>query len=306
MSSRLDRALPWISRAVAALALGAVLWAALTAWGAVAHGHPAYAVWLALTALVAIGSLAWSLRARPAGRGWRRVVRIVGLAGALAWIAATAWLRPFTALEPALTAMESTASVTVTESATSIVMDPVGGGNGTGLVFYPGARVDPRAYAAHLAPLALSGHPVVVVKEPLGIAFLSRGTLAGIIADRGGNWAVAGHSLGGTVAAMEAEDARPRALVFWASYPAGDLSDWTGAVASISGSEDGLSTRATIAASRDKLPAAAVFTEVGGANHAQFGSYGPQPGDGVPYVTNEDARAEIVSATLAFLGSLEP
>ena len=45
------------------------------------------------------------------------------------------------------------------------------------MFFQPGARVDPRAYAAILRPLAESGHVVVIVKQPLGIAFLATGAL---------------------------------------------------------------------------------------------------------------------------------
>ena len=296
--------MPWISRSIAALALVVVLWASVTAWGAVVHGHPAYAVWLSLTAAAALASLAWSLRSRPERRGWWLVLRIVGMAAALGWVATTAWLRPFTATEPALSAMQSDDAVTVTETATAITLEPVGGASGVGVVFYPGARVDPRAYASHLAPLARDGREVIIVKEPLGIAFLSLGTLARVEAGDGA-WAAAGHSLGGTVAALEAESADAPALVFWASYPAGDMTGYAGAVLSVSGSEDGLSTPAKIDASRADLPASTVFHQVDGAGHAQFGSYGPQPGDGTPSLTDQDARLAISETTRTWLEEVD-
>ena len=43
-----------------------------------------------------------------------------------------------------------------------------------GLVFVPGARVDPRAYAHILRPLAEAGYLVAVLKEPFGLALPNR------------------------------------------------------------------------------------------------------------------------------------
>lgn len=301
MPSRLDRALPWISRLIAVAALAVVLAVSVSSWGAITHGHPSYAIWLGATAAAALASLLWSLRARAARHGWRRVMRVIGMVAAVTWVGVTAWLRPFPAVEPALAAMESDGRVVVTESATRIVMEPAEGATGVGVVFYPGARVDPRAYAAHLAQVAETGHPVVIVKEPLGIAFLSLGSLADVSAGDGGSWVAAGHSLGGTVATLEAESASAAGLVLWASYPAGDMSDWDGAVLSVSGSEDGLSTPDAIEASRADLPPDAVFHEVAGATHAQFGSYGEQPGDGFPSIDAGSALMEIAQTTVLFL-----
>ena len=121
---------------------------------------------------------------------------------------------------------------------------------------------------------------------------------------------VGGHSLGGTVAAMDADahdadaDAPVVGLMLWASYPASDLSgSLTAQVLSLSASEDGLATPATIEASRADLPACATFSVVEGASHASFGDYGPQPGDGTPTIDADDARAQISAAGVAFLAA---
>ena len=66
----------------------------------------------------------------------------------------------------------------------------------------------------------------------------------------------------------------------------------------------GLSTPAKIGASRADLPASSSFTEIEGAVHAQFGSYGVQPGDGTPTISNDDARSQISAASVAYLKSL--
>ncbi|WP_430867006.1 alpha/beta hydrolase [Demequina aurantiaca] len=307
----------WLGRTLAVLGIAVAVWACATEWGAVVHGNPAYAILLAVTVIVAVLSLWRSRRPRVRRSGWSLALRLVLLVLALVWVAAMWWLRPFTAQEPALAAMNSDAAVTVSESATQIVMTPTGEVSELGVFFQPGAKVDARAYTAVLRPLAESGHTVVIPKQPLGIAFLSLGAFdnARPAYPDITEWVVGGHSLGGTVAAMEADDGDSGAtdaqaspavgLMFFASYPAGDISgSLTASVESISGSQDGLSTPAKIDASRANLPADATFTQIEGANHAQFGAYGPQPGDGVATISNDDARQQISAAALAFVDSL--
>lgn len=305
----------WLVLLAAASGAGVVAWACLTEWGGVVHGHPAYAALLALTLL---GSLAVARRARrplPRRTGWRRAVGPVLLVLGVGWLAGIAWLRPLTAVEPALAAMHSDATVTVTESPTRIVLAPTDTPDGTAVFFHPGALVDPRAYAAVLRPVAEAGHTVVIGKPPLGIAFLDTGAFDAARADEpsAAGWVVGGHSLGGVVAASEADDADSDAtapatgLLLYASYPAGDISDsLTAAVLSVSGSRDRLSTPEKVDASRADLPPGAELTVVDGAVHADFGDYGPQPGDGTPTISHEDAREQISRTTLDFVRSLAP
>ena len=305
----------WVVRAVAALALVAVAWVCVTAWAPVVHAHPAYPVLLALTVLGACAAL-WRARRPRAGPGtWGLVGRGLLLVLAVGWVGAMLWLRPFAAVQPALAAMRSDASVEVTESATRIVLTPAAGtASEVGVFFQPGARVDARAYAAVLRPLAEAGHHVVIAKQPLGIAFLA---LPAFDAARSAQpevqrWVVGGHSLGGTVAAIQADgaDADRSApavgLLLYASYPAEDVrGSLTAAVESVSGTRDGLATPAKIAASRADLPADSTFTVIDGASHAQFGAYGAQPGDGIPTISDEQARSLITGASLRFVDSLD-
>ncbi|WP_061960356.1 alpha/beta hydrolase [Demequina flava] len=303
----------WTERGIAVLWIAVVVWAFATAWGGIIHSHPAYAVLLILSAVAALAVLIRSLtwQRRTARHGCRRVFRITGAVLAIGWAGLLIWLKPFTAIEPALDAMDSDAAVTVTETATSVTMVPTEQATDTGVLFQPGALVDPRAYAAHLRPLAEAGHTVVVTKQPLGIAFLNTRALDGARAAHAGltTWAVGGHSLGGVVASMEANgstDAQGAdGLLLFASYPANDMSSsLTAAVESISGTDDGLSTPDAIELSRGNLPASAHFTVIDGASHSQFGDYGPQPGDGVATISDDDARSQISSAALAFVDSL--
>ena len=114
-------------------------------------------------------------------------------------------------------------------------------------------------------------------------------------------WVVGGHSLGGVMASSVAgrDDARIRGLLLWASFPNSSISDRTGLIAmSIFGSEDALTTPARIEQTKDRLPPDTTFVEIVGGNHAFFGDYGAQGGDGVATISREDAQQQIRAASL--------
>ncbi|MCX6519814.1 MAG: alpha/beta hydrolase [Actinobacteria bacterium] len=303
---------------VAAASLVVVLVAAVSSWAGIRASHPAYLLVLVVIVLVAVtvlsvwGGRAWEGRAVPRGpRSVRTTVRTL-LAGTalVVVIAVVMYFRPLTASPSAVAQLVDDADVEVTESLTSIEFAPSAGAT-TGLVFYPGALVDPRAYAPTLRPLAEAGYLVVVVKMPMGVAFFGAGAASDVIADHPTieHWAVGGHSLGGAVASIYARDHRGEGgvdgLVLWAAYPTGPMADAADlAVVSVSAANDGLATPDDIAASVADLPATAEFVTVPGAVHAFFGDYGDQRGDGDPTVSRQDAQAQIVEATSTFLASL--
>ncbi|MEK8226811.1 alpha/beta hydrolase [Oerskovia sp. M15] len=203
----------------------------------------------------------------------RRVLRgvAVGIGIALLVVLAAAVVAPaLPATAPALAALESDGSVEVRDEAGWIAFVPRDGAATTGLVYSPGARVDVRATAAVLRPLAEAGYLVVALKEPLGIAFTSPNQSASAMAafDEVDTWAVGGHSLGGVVAASfaAAHDDEVTGLLLHASYPSGDMSTADVEVTSVWGSRDGLTTPDKIEASRADLPATADFVEVPGAS----------------------------------------
>ena len=221
----------WVVRVTATGGILVVAWACLTGWGAIVHGYPLYAVLLLATVLGSAFTGSRTVRRRPRRGGWRRVTRIVLILVSIGWIGLMAWLRPFTAAEPALAAMMSDAKVAVAESATQIVMTPTGSASHTGVFFQPGAKVDARAYAAVLRPLAESGYTVIIPKQPLGIAFLSIFTFDATKPAYPAitRWVLGGHSLGGSVAAMQADSADNDStapvvgLFLCASYPITDF-----------------------------------------------------------------------------------
>ncbi len=229
---------------------------------------------------------------------------------------ALVYVKPFAATPAALAAMRSDSRVTVSDRLTWYEMTSARrNANGDvpaptiGLVFTPGARVDPRAYAPLLRPLAAAGYLVIVLKEPFNFALpgTDHAATAMEIHPKVRYWAVGGHSLGGVAAASFA-DRHPEVigLLLWASYPAGRLDRQSLKVTSISGTADRLATPAEIAESRADLPKSTQFVVVKGGVHSYFGDYGDQPGDGVPTISRKDAQAQIVRSSAARLGSMVP
>jgi dienelactone hydrolase len=209
----------------------------------------------------------------------------------------------------ALAALQSDSQVQV-ETDPWLIFRPVGDDPAVGLVLYPGARVDPRAYAPAARALAQEGYLVVIAPMPLNLAIFAPDQAAEVMAafpevDR---WALGGHSLGGAMSARFAYQ-NPDAvqgLVLWAAYPAStdDLSSHSLAVTSIYGTRDGLATGDKIAASRPLLPLDTSWVAIEGGNHAQFGWYGSQSGDNTATISREEQQDQIVAATLSLLAGL--
>ena len=192
---------------------------------------------------------------------------------------------PLPAMPAAVAALQSDDAVTVTQD-DWITFAPTGADPTTGLIFYPGARVDPVAYAPPARALAEAGYFVVIVPMPLNFAIFGVNSATAVIAANPQieQWALAGHSLGGAMAAsfVQGNPGAVDGLVFWAAFPASNNSLTNQPdlrASSIYGTLDGLATVDEVLAAQPLLPASATFVPIEGGNHAQFGSYGDQPDD---------------------------
>ena len=248
--------------------------------------------------------------------GWRVVVatkrwfRVAALIVAALLIAAVAgfciWTRA--ARYPAFDEAAALADASRTAEGW-YVFEPAGEPE-AGLVFYPGGLVDPRAYAPLMRQLADSGVLAVIVPMPLDLAVFGVSRADRVLAaypdvDR---WMLGGHSLGGAMAAEYAKDGVSGidGLVFLAAYPA-ESTDLTGidvASVTIVGTEDGVALD-VFEDSLGRLPEGAELVVVEGGNHAQFGNYGPQEGDGTATITREEQQAQTVDAVLALAERLD-
>ena len=209
---------------------------------------------------------------------------------------------PLGPMPQALAAMQSDSTVTFEENQW-YVYQPTDVTPDTGLIIYPGGRVDPRSYAPLARDIARRGFLTVIVPMPLNLAVFAPGSARQVIDayPQIENWAIAGHSLGGAMGAKFAFD-NPELLdgmALWASYPASnnDLSTTDLDVSSIYGTLDSVADPEKLAYSKALLPADTQWVPIEGGNHAQFGWYGPQPGDSPATISREEQQAQTVQAT---------
>ncbi len=193
-------------------------------------------------------------------------------------------------------------AVSVSEFDRGLFLD--GPGTEHALIFYPGGKVEYTAYLPLLQRLAEDGLDCFLAKMPANLAILDMDRAEDIMSSYTyDHWYLGGHSLGGAVAAMYAAGAEvpPEGLFLLAAYPTKQLPDMK--VLELYGSEDLVLNREKLEKTAKYLPADAVVWEIPGGNHAQFGNYGPQDGDGQATIP-EEVQQEITKEMI--LKQLDP
>ena len=186
--------------------------------------------------------------------------------------------------------------VTVSEIDRGLFLD--GPGTENALIFYPGGKVEYTAYLPLMHRLARSGLDCFLTKMPVNLALLDMDRAEDIMASYSyDHWYLAGHSLGGAAAAMytAGADEAPDGLILLAAYPTKKLPDMK--VLELYGSEDTVLNREKLEKTAKYLPADAIVWEIPGGNHAQFGNYGLQDGDGtasVPAEVQQEITKEMI------------
>jgi pimeloyl-ACP methyl ester carboxylesterase len=297
-----------LTRIVPGIALVAVpVLVTVTRWDPLVANHPAYPITLGLATVLGLLLIITGMTTHEEPRRGvvRTFFRIAAAAAGVGLAAGLYWNQPFPATDRALEAMESDDQVAVVEDRSQISFDPAQP-YGAGLVIYPGARVDPRAYAVLARGIAEAGHEVIVLKCAFDTALLCTSAAADVT-DRREVWAVGGHSLGGVAASafVNGNPAEAEGLLLWAAWPFDDMSGSAVEAASVFGSEDGIATPQEIRDEGEKLPEGATFVEIDGAVHSFFGDYGDQPGDGTPTVPREVAQEQIIEASVALLDAVD-
>jgi len=177
-------------------------------------------------------------------------------------------------------------------------------------VFFPGALVDPVAYAPLVRAAATAGFPAYIVELPRRGAFggaedpaLERRVDRLVAASNTPrHFVIAGHSRGAVVASQIAAEGRAGftgLVLIGSSHPRDvDLSALRVSVTKIVGTRDGLASRAEVEANRAKLPAETRWVWIEGGNHSQFGWYGFQPGDRRATIEAAIQRATMIQAVI--------
>lgn len=233
-------------------------------------------------------------------------VLFIGLAGFVAW-----GLTPLGPTNEALAAMESDAVVTVVNQGGFVTFTPAASTPVSGFILYPGGHVDYRSYAPVAREIASRGYLVSIVEMPLSLAVFGVNSADEVIAAYPDiySWVIGGHSLGGSMAASYAtkHPTEVQGLVFWASYPGSsdDLSSSGLKGLSTYGSNDLVLTMDTFNATLPTLPPGTIIQVIEGGNHAQFGNYGPQPGDGTATISSADQQQQAADLTVRILQAVE-
>ena len=208
----------------------------------------------------------------------------------------------------AVAALKSTGFYSVTDNANSIVFTPTQNKSTTGIIFYPGGKVQPEAYAGIASKLAAKGYTTIIVKMPFNLAFFGVNGADDVIAEHHEitSWVIMGHSLGGVFASEYAVNHQDKinGVIYLAAYPSTNASNATFKALSIRGSLDNLTKAQDISNNKGKFPANTIFITIPGGNHYNNGNYGPQAGDNNSTITRDEQQNETVSYILEFLKNL--
>lgn len=249
-------------------------------------------------------------------RLWQAVRRIWIVVGLTATAVFVTWsLIAYRPSAEARDASRSDSGVTVTYDAGVWRYVPSGRvpGRPAALVFFPGALVDPRAYAPLARAVVQAGYRAFIVELP------RRGAFGGADAPeldlrfrtvlqelgRSARIVVGGHSRGAVVASRMVS--RPFVelgglILIGTSHPRDvDLSSLAVPVVKIAATRDGLATPGEVLQNAARLPGHTRWVWIEGGNHSQFGWYGFQPGDWRSTIDASVQRQQMIEAVLAML-----
>jgi len=209
-------------------------------------------------------------------------------------------------LPEAIQALESDDLIRVTDQPW-LTFSPINSTPKTGFIFYPGGRVDSRAYSVLMRSIASEGYLVVVPEMPLNMAVFDSNVASEIIAyyPEIDHWVIAGHSVGGAMAAQYTYE-HPEVidgLAIWASYPpdSADLSGLDIPVVSIYGSRELRVNDSSVGERKHLLPEDTRYVRIEGGDHHQFGSYQIDLADHLATISRASQHQQIIAATLPIL-----
>ena len=175
----------------------------------------------------------------------------------------------------------------------------------TGFIFYPGGKVEHEAYKPLLRELASKGVLCVLVEMPFHLAIFDVNAADGIAEQHPEitAWYIGGHSLGGAMAATYASKhtTQFKGLVLLAAYSNDNLEKSGLRVLSIYGNKDEILNEKTYENCLSNLPDDYETHIIKGGNHAYFGMYGEQAGDGKATISNEQQIRETASYIAKFM-----
>ncbi len=179
------------------------------------------------------------------------------------------------------------------------------------IVIYQGGLVETEAYAILAQSLADEGYRVFLPKMPFNLAILNKNSYKDLQEQYGheGKWVVVGHSLGGASAVMSIheDESTIDGLVLLAAYGT-DKEDMTKSeldILSIVGDKDRVVNRYKFDRAKKFMTDSVEYNVIEGGNHAYFGYYGEQEGDGHAMIGREEQHSITVALIADFVDSID-
>lgn len=167
------------------------------------------------------------------------------------------------------------------------------------ILIIPGGKVEPESYEYLATLLAINGYDVTIAKPLFNLAILTPNYFHRFLSETLDN-VVIGHSLGGTVGSMiSSSNDLVSHVVFLASYPIQDVSNKQ--VLVITAENDLVLDASKIDENSEYLPENYRNTVIAGGNHAQFGWYGDQKGDGQATIDTITQQDLIITEIISFI-----
>ena len=167
----------------------------------------------------------------------------------------------------------------------------------TAFIFYPGGKVEHTAYTPLLIKLAEKGITGILVKMPFNLAVFQMNAAEKIFEKLPeiNHWYIGGHSLGGAMASSYASknSERVNGLILLAAYPTDEIPK---PILAVYGSEDSILDITKLQNVKNQYM-------IEGGNHAYFGNYGEQSGDGMATITRAEQQEEAVKVITEFIKS---
>lgn len=165
-----------------------------------------------------------------------------------------------------------------------------------GIIFYPGAKVEYTAYLPLLEAICQKGYTCFLPKMPLNFAVLDSNVADDIIKNHNEikTWYMAGHSLGGAMASKYTSENldKIQGVILLGAYIYKNVPDEKAIV--IYGSDDMVLDKTKLNGTENEI-------EIEGGNHAMFGNYGEQKGDGKAKISSQEQQEITVNLIDEFI-----
>jgi len=202
--------------------------------------------------------------------------------------------------------MADNQNITITYKDDSAIFSPKVNAKKVGLIFYPGAKVEYTAYAPLLTRLAKNGITCVLIKMPFNLAVFDINSANKAISEVSNitTWYISGHSLGGAMASTYAANNANQlsGIILLGAYPSSDLSKTNLKLLTMYGSNDEVLNKNKLSETKSNAPSNSLYFEIEGGNHAGYGNYGVQKGDGTATISADEQQNIVTAKILEFIG----